>query len=328
MGWLEYFVGVVVFVITLLYLYSRSNSKAIPKSGGVVITGASSGIGEVTAQYLDSKGFTVFAGVRSQDDYSRLKGVLSTRSTPVLLDVTQASSITKAVDVVNDHLKQQRIGLVALINNAGLSVVGPIECLPESEMRYNFEVNVFGLINTTNAFLPLLRSGTKFPNNPAFAQDIATVIHIGSTMGRVSFPFYGPYAMTKFALEALADAQRLELSQTSNVRVSLLELGNVKTPIFERNNVRLKSNMGAMMDVYKPFLNDLPAVSEVITSGAILPIKVAQCIESALLSSNPKARYLVGWEAYMMPVIFSIVPTKLRDTIIVKLFGVLKKMKR
>lgn len=164
-------------------------------------------------------------------------------------------------------------------------------------------------------------------------------------MGKVSFPFYGPYAMTKFALEALVDAQRLELSQTSNVRVSLLELGNIHTPIFEKNNIRMKGNMGAMMDVYKPYLNDLPKVADVITSGAILPIKVAQvgcvassplyitnmlikCIENVLLSSHPKARYLVGWEAFVMPLIWAVVPTKLRDTIIVKLFGVIKKLKR
>jgi len=90
------------------------------------------------------------------------------------------------------------------------------------------------LINTSNAFLPLLRAGNKFKWNPTYPQNIATIIHVGSAMGKVSLPFYGPYCMTKHALEALVDAQRAELAETSSIRVCLLELGTVQTPIFEK----------------------------------------------------------------------------------------------
>jgi NAD(P)-dependent dehydrogenase (short-subunit alcohol dehydrogenase family) len=324
----EYTIPLVVILIAGYNYLSKRYARKLPNAGGVVITGASSGIGEATALYLDNKGYSVFAGVRNSADYDRLKGLLSPRSTPVVLDVTQKSSIAEAVNTVTAHVKQTNIGLVALINNAGICVLGPLECLPEEEMRYNFEVNLFGLINVTNAFLPLLRERSKFPKEPLYPQDIATIIHIGSTMGKVSFPFYGPYAMTKYALEAMVDAQRLELSQSSNVRVCLFELGNIATPMFEKNNVRMKGNLNAMMDVYNPFLTTLPKVVDVVTQGAITPLRVAQCIETALISANPKSRYQVGWEAHAMPVIWTILPDTLRDIILLNLFKLITNLKR
>ena len=146
------------------------------------------------------------------------------------------------------------------------------------------EVNVFGVLNTTNAFLPLLRKTLKFPNDPNYPQsifysilmfyslffysptDLATVIHIGSTMGTLSTPFYGAYlrkilkvilknksksyimtmrryCMTKYALEAMTDAQRLELGESSGIRVCLARLGQIATPIFEKNNIRMKNSI-------------------------------------------------------------------------------------
>jgi len=150
---------------------------------------------------LDGLGFTVFAGVRQQSDYQRLSKTLSTRSKAIILDVTSKTSITEAVNTIANHLEKVNIGLVGLVNNAGrccifiplrvsnhfgsaehlfisgICVLGPIECVPEDELRYNFQVNLFGLINTTNAFSPLLRAGHKFPANPNFPQSIATIIH-------------------------------------------------------------------------------------------------------------------------------------------------------
>jgi len=328
----EYGVAVataLIIIRVIYFLWKRKTDTALPAAGGVVITGASSGIGETTAIYLDAKGYTVFAGVRTETDYKRLKDMLSPRSTPIMLDVTQPAQIAAAVNIVLQTLLKANIGLVGLINNAGISIIGPLECLAESDLRYNFEVNLFGLINTTNAFTPLLRAGRKFPGNPNYPQNKSTIVHIGSTMGKVAFPFFGVYSMTKFALEAMVDAQRSELAQTSdnNIRVCLMELGNVQTPMFEKNNVRLKQHLNKMFPYYKPFLTALPKAVDSITAGAILPVKVAQDVEKALRSSNPQSRYRVGWEARYIPLLFSFIPDKLRDWIIFKLFVSITKMK-
>jgi len=313
-----------VTLLSVYYLFGRR--KILPCAGGVVITGASSGIGESTAIYLDGIGYTVFAGVRKNDDYDRLTEVLSSHSRAIMLDVTSKESIMEAVATVSSHLKKNNIGLVGLVNNAGVSVIGPMECVPEDELRSNFEVNVFGLINTTNAFSPLLRTGQKLPAHPTCPQDIATIIHIGSTMGKVSFSMYGPYAMTKYALEAMTDAQRLELSESSSIRVTLMELGNIKTPMFAKNNVRLKNNLRSMMmPQYKEFLDNIPKVVDVVTASAIEPIRVAKAVEDALRSANPKTRYQVGWEPWILPIVFSLIPDRMKDFIILRLFRTIAK---
>src|SRR5712691_5002789 len=178
--------------------------------GAVVITGAASGIGEACALHLDKLGFCVFAGVRREVDGAALQGKASERLTPLLLDVTDAASIRFAVEIVATGVVET--GLAGLVNNAGITVAGPLEFLPVSELRRQLEVNVIGQVAVTQAFLPLLRRGQ------------GRIVNMGSLAGRIATPFIGPYHASKFAMEALTDSLRMELRRWG-MHVSLIEPG-------------------------------------------------------------------------------------------------------
>jgi NAD(P)-dependent dehydrogenase (short-subunit alcohol dehydrogenase family) len=149
---------------------------AIPPA--VVITGASSGIGETCALMLHTAGYQVFAGVRRPEDAERLRSKAGVRMCPLLLDVTDAAAIAVALEIVSAALGER--GLAGLVNNAGIAMGGPLEYLTTEELRAQFEVNVFGLHAVTRAFLPLVRRGR------------GRIVHIGSIAGRVASPFTGP----------------------------------------------------------------------------------------------------------------------------------------
>ena len=158
--------------------------------GGVVVTGASSGIGEATALRLANAGFAVFAGVRREEDAEalRLRGVR-----PVRLDVRDAAQVAAAAQEVRGALGPA--GLVALVNNAGVVVPGPLEFVPLDQLREQFEVNVIGQVAVIQAFLPLLR------------ETRGRIVNISSIDGRIATPLLGPYVASKFALEGLSDAR-------------------------------------------------------------------------------------------------------------------------
>ena len=156
--------------------------------GSIVLTGASTGIGEACALHFDKKGYRVFAGVRNEADGRKLKANASDRLTPVLLDVTDQQSIDAAAQSIG------RIEISGLINNAGIAVSGPIEMVPLDLFRRQFEVNVIGTVAVTQAFLPLLRQGR------------GRIVNIGSVAGRSALPLMGAYGASKCALEAITDA--------------------------------------------------------------------------------------------------------------------------
>ncbi len=173
--------------------------------GGIVITGASSGIGEACALYLDGLGCRVFAGVRNPVDGESLKAKASARLMPVLLDVTDVASIDRAVETV-----KAAVGMAGLVNTAGIGGGGPLEVVPPAELRKVLEVNVVGPVAVTQAFLPLLRLGR------------GRIVNMGSIAGLAATPFIGPYSASKFALEALTDAMRLEL-RPWGIHVSIVD---------------------------------------------------------------------------------------------------------
>ena len=191
----------------------------IPRSDAVVITGASTGIGAACALTLDSLGYRVFAGIRNPADGETLQRQAGPRLMPIRLDVTDPASIAGASHTVTAMIGDH--GLAGLINNAGIGVAGPIEALPLTDWRRQFEVNLFGLIATTQTFLPLIRKGR------------GRIINMGSIAGRASMPFMAPYAASKHALVAVTDALRIEL-QPWGIRVALIEPGAIATPIWER----------------------------------------------------------------------------------------------
>jgi len=169
--------------------------------GTIVITGTSTGIGRAATPWLAKAGFQVFAGVRKVSDAPEGPGI-----TPLIIDVTDAESIAVAAQTVAAAVGDK--GLRGLVNNAGITVPGPLEFLPLDDIRRQLEVNVIGPIALIQAFLPLLRKGR------------GRIVNIGSIGGKMASPFLGAYHISKYGMEALSDSLRMELRPWGNPRLA------------------------------------------------------------------------------------------------------------
>jgi NAD(P)-dependent dehydrogenase (short-subunit alcohol dehydrogenase family) len=280
-------------------------TRRLPLTNTVVITGASSGIGKACALHLDQLGFRVFAGVRREIDSATLQREASAGLTPIFLDVTDAASITSAVDTVTAVVGET--GLGGIVNNAGIAVAGPLEFLPIPELRKQFEVNVIGQIAVTQAFLPLLRQGQ------------GRIVNIGSLGGRIAMPFVAPYSAAKFAMEALTDSLRIEL-RPWHIPVSIVEPGFIATPIWEKSKEVADAtfkNLPSQADHL--YGRAIPAVREVYShlgrTGTPAE-EVAKVIVQALTAARPKTRYIVGGGSKLGLTVLERLPDKLRDSLI------------
>ncbi len=279
--------------------------------GAVVITGASTGIGKTSALHLDGLGFRVFAGVRKDPDGEHLKRESSGRITPLRIDVTDASTITSAAGTVTKIV--DGAGLAGLVNNAGIVVAGPLEFLPLDKIRQQFEVNVFGQLAVTQAFLPLLRKAR------------GRVVNMGSISGRVSNPFIAPYSASKFALESFTDALRVELMPWG-ISVSIIEPGNIATPIWEKSIAAsddlLSGLPQAAKELYRPMFTAVRQAAEKSGKDAIPAIAVARAVAHALLAKRPKTRYLIGRDARIQLILRKLLPDRMMDRITAWYLGV------
>lgn len=266
----------------------------------ILITGASSGIGEACVRHFDRPGWRVFGTVRSEHDADAMRAKCSERVTPILLDVTDAAMISTAADLLTDQLAET--GLYGLVNNAGISIGGPFEVVPLDQFRRQFEVNVFGQIALTQALMPLLRRAK------------GRIVFIGSIAGRSSFPFSSPYNMSKWALEALVDSLRVEL-RPFGVCVAIVEPGSIDTPIWNKNAEKGTELMGALTEHYaayeKPY-RGVQSISKRAAKMGIPPAQVARAIDHALTSHWPRSRYVVGADARLMLLVEAL-PDWLRD---------------
>lgn len=271
---------------------------------GVLVTGASTGIGYACAQTVASAGYIVFAGVRNERDAQRLSALHGVR--PLLLDVTVAQHIAAAADAI----RASGVTLAGLVNNAGIAVAGPLEFLPLDDFRRQFEINVFGALAVTQAMLPLLR---ETPD--------ARIVFMSSVSGQIAPPFIGPYASSKFALEAIGDALRMELSGFG-IRVSVVQPGNVRTPIWQKGR-DAKDDLTARMPEeavkhYGAAMNVLVHVTEREERTGIDPQIVADAVLQALTAPHPKARYPVGSPPAWQRRLASLLPERVRDRLILR----------
>jgi NAD(P)-dependent dehydrogenase (short-subunit alcohol dehydrogenase family) len=265
-------------------------------SRSALVTGASSGIGLATSLRLSRAGWRVHGGVRTEAAAASLRehGV-----EPVELDVTDAAQIAAAAEAVGPELH-------GLVDNAGIAIAAPLELVPLDELRHQLEVNVVGQVAVLQAVLPALRRGR------------GRVVLMGSIGGRSALPFLGPYAASKHALEAIADSLRLEL-RPFGVSVSIVEPGSIATPIWRKGAQRAAElSEGFDPDRAAHYASAVARFREVALSrgpGAD-PDAVAKAVEHAL-TSRPRARYLVGRDAYLRAWIERL-PTQLRDRVLAK----------
>lgn len=190
-----------------------------------LVTGVSTGIGRGIAEKLAGKGMHVFGSVRKPEDAAPLVDAFADRFTPLVFDVRDEEAIRAAVPVVTEIVGSA--GLAGLVNNAGIGNSGPVMHVPMEHVRLLFDINVFGALQVTRAFLPLLGTDKAYRKQPG------RIVNITSTSGRIAWPLNSTYAASKFALEALSDGLRRELI-IYGIRVVIVEPGVVETPIWAK----------------------------------------------------------------------------------------------
>ncbi|MES2258988.1 MAG: SDR family NAD(P)-dependent oxidoreductase [Pseudomonadota bacterium] len=284
---------------------SKSSTRPVAKA--VVITGVSSGIGYATAQVLIERGYRVFGSVRKPADGERVQRELGPSFTPLYFDVGDAAALPAAVAIVQAAVGEN--GLAGLVNNAGVAPSGPLMHTRIDDVRRAFEVNVFGLLAVTQAFLPLLGARANCPHAPG------RIVNLSSISGGVAFPLITLYAMTKHAVEALSDGLRRELS-IYGISVSAIEPGSIKTPIWDKSPHEQADGRYAATD-YAAAMAAMPAfvANEMKTAKPIGVVTDAIC--HALDADRPKARYpLIGmWH------LRKVIPVRLLDQITIRLAG-------
>jgi NAD(P)-dependent dehydrogenase (short-subunit alcohol dehydrogenase family) len=270
------------------------------KLKAVVITGASSGIGESCALWLEKRGMRVFAGVRKGADAMALSRKGSPLLTPLLLDVADQKSIEAATQAISRKLKT---GVeLDLVNNAGVTLGGPIEYISLDDLRKELEVNLIGSLAVTQALLPLIReSGGR-------------IVNMSSVSGLISYPFLGPYSASKFALEAISDALRIEL-RPWGISVSLIEPGDVDTPIWDKSQTMIDHMTRHWPTQAFKLYGPVMTIQDKIRRHGISPNEVAKVVEHALTDRHSRPRYRVGKFAPIID-LFRHLPIAVRDRII------------
>jgi NAD(P)-dependent dehydrogenase (short-subunit alcohol dehydrogenase family) len=273
--------------------------------GTVVITGASSGIGESCALRLARGGFDVFAGVRKDEDAERADA-LHERIKPLKVDVSDEASVAAAAQEVGGG------PIAGLINNAGISVTGPLEFVPLDEFRRQLEVNVLGQIAATQAFLPGIRAGR------------GRIVNIGSVGGKVAAPLFSPYAASKFAMEGITDSLRREL-RPLGIHVAIVEPGAVATEIWRKGIAAADELIDKAPPeaeaVYGKVIAAIRDQAAKTTAAAIPPDEVAKVVEHALTAEKPRTRYPVGRDAKMRIRVSGLLPDKAFDALIARALG-------
>ncbi|MDB4651242.1 SDR family NAD(P)-dependent oxidoreductase [Synechococcus sp. AH-551-E05] len=243
----------------------------------VLITGASSGIGLVTAHLMLDQGWNVFAAARRQVAMDSLQ-----RRGAVVLPLDISDDQSRA-DLAAEILDRTGGRLDALVNNAGYGEVGPMETMGLDRARSMFEVNVFGLMGLSQLFLPAMRD-----------RQAGRIVNVSSIAGRFATPGAGWYCASKHALEAISDAMRIELAQFG-IQVVLVEPGLIRTGFEEASAESMAQ--GGEDPVWGAMMKSIAAGwAESFRKGSD-PQLVARTIATALQSRNPKSRYLCGSES-------------------------------
>lgn len=276
----------------------------------VLVTGASTGIGAGCAVGLARRGYRVFAGVRKTEDGDRLMEQAGSNLEPVQIDVTKGEEIEAARARIEEETAGR--GLDALLNNAGVSVAGPMEFVDLEDLRWQLEVNVIGQVAVTQAFLPMVRRVR------------GTIVITGSVGGFVASPFLGPYGMSKFAMEAFADSLRMEL-KPQGVGVVLLEPAAIATEIWDKGTAAAEpyeeNPPPGFAELYGPFLAGVKKFAADGKERGHPPQVVLDAVVHALESGRPKTRYVMGDGARLRQILRRL-PDRLRDFAMLKALGV------
>jgi len=248
-----------VSVLWRWYLRPFILGKAAPSQSAVLVTGTSSGIGRETALQYAKKGLHVFAGVRKKSDAPEHVNI-----TPLVVDITKDDEVKEAFETVSKELTKRDLTLWHVVNNAGMMPPSPVELHEDKELRQLFDVNYFGHMAMTRAFLPKLREHHDSGKGDAI------ISFTTSVLGETTLPFYGAYSSTKFALEGMLDALRFEVAP-HGVKVMSFKFGSVKTALHDStlgSNVKQGTIYSKTMEKVKKSIGEYTSQSWVPTSEA------------------------------------------------------------
>lgn len=271
----------------------------------VLVTGASRGIGRAIVEHLARRGWDVVAGVRTQQDADAVTARNPQRVSAVLLDVTDAAHLDSLATSLPPRLD-------AIVNNAGIVVSGPMEAVTSAEWRKQLEINVIGQLAVTQEVLPRLRESR------------GRVVFISSVNGRLSMPLIGAYAASKFALEAAADALRMEL-RPWRIPVIVVEPAQTDTDMWRNADKMVEDTEAALTaehrDLYAKHIAGMKKMVPVSQRMAVPTGKVCAVVEEALTARRPHARYVVGFGPKLQVAVLTKLPTPLRDLVLRRVSG-------
>lgn len=290
--------------------------------GAVLITGVSSGIGRACAVHLARRGFRVFGTVRREEDVESLRAEavregLGDRLSALRMDVGDSGSVRSAAAGLAQQLGSA--GLRAVVNNAGIGVVGPIECVSDDDWRTQFQVNVIGAVAVTRECLPMLRA---YGASERAVPRAGRIVMMSSVAGRVAQPILGPYSASKFALEAISDSLRIEL-RSQPVAVSVIEPGAVKSEIWRKGEegARKIGGGGTLESLYGGDVEVMRAAAAKSEAGAIPALKVAEAVERCIVAPKPPTRIVLGRDARTATLAKRWLPTLMMDSVLIRAFG-------
>jgi NAD(P)-dependent dehydrogenase (short-subunit alcohol dehydrogenase family) len=272
----------------------------------VLVTGAGRGIGLATVRRLAAAGWDVIAGVRQEQDGARVAALMPGRITPATLDIADAEDVAALAGAVAGRLD-------AVVNNAGIAVTGPLEGLALAELRHQLEINVTAQLAVTQAVLPALRASR------------GRIVFVSSLSGRVANPMMGAYNASKYALEGMADALRMELSPWG-MKVVLVEPAQTDTDLWRKADETVEKTVAALSDEHRQLYGKHIAG---MRKGVRMSQKLAApaegaaaVIEKALTDGRPRARYVVGTPARVQAGLLQLTPTPIVDFVMKVASGV------
>jgi NAD(P)-dependent dehydrogenase (short-subunit alcohol dehydrogenase family) len=266
----------------------------------VLVTGAGRGIGRSIVEHLAARGWDVIAGVRNDRDAATVTALNPQRVSSVILDVTDAGHI----EALNEALPAR---LDAIVNNAGVVVSGPMEAVTPDEWRKQLEINVIGQLAVTQAVLPRLRTSR------------GRVLFISSVNGRLSMPLIGAYCASKFALEAAADALRMEL-RPWHIDVAIIEPAQTDTDMWRTADDMVEEAEAALTaeqrDLYAQHIAGFKKMIPFSQKMALPAAKVSAVVEEALTARRPRTRYVVGVGPKLQVALMTNLPSRARDLLL------------
>ena len=269
-------ISLILILVVLISPKAEADSdEASQEQKAVLITGASTGLGRAMAELMASKGHFVYAGARKDKDIAELNAIDNIQA--VRLDVTKQEDIDAAVKTITEAGR----GLYGLVNNAGVAVIAPLVEVDEEDFNFQMDVNLYGPYRVTKAFAPLI------------IESNGRITTTGSISGILSGTLFGPYSMSKHAMEAFTDSLANEMERF-DVKVSVIEPGNYQSDIGKNIARRMKAR-GQTIEgsLYK---EDLERMMGFVNSEEPMggdPLEVAQAALQALFDENPKRRYMV-----------------------------------